>query len=590
MKTKNIFNIKTLCVIFSFIFGLYSFNSVANNGMPENFDVSPQQLEKMETLMHEMQHFYDGLSPEEKASFESELAAEVEREQQKLASMSPEDQKAYVETAFRAFDDIDFDDDDFDDFDIDDDEDDFSEIPTFEGGTTKKETKEDESKKLKIKGMLDTIKKTIEILQRLLDKLSAVKPSAKDLIDGWIKKGYIRKWAGEQSDWDLFKSDLDTCMQKLHKIQDTDPKTGKYKYLDDPKKANVLIGQVEMLKNNLEKYEPNVEISDQGKVATGFGKEALKKIMSYLTDATTRVSKSADDLVVAFDPEAKKIMKEEEQKRKRAEAQARKEKEKYGRTRTTGKGDQSDPYGFGFDDNDYDDILSRYYGDSTPSYSSPSSRKIKTTDKDKKSSGGPSKKGGKGKGKDGKKDKGKKKKPGIAKAVPGKKKDEETYKASEMAKYPKLNDKDSTLKSNLSLFSERIDDLKVETAPTKYWEELDKKVKAGVSPSDDTVKTIYRAAGHIKKAGLNLKELGEGIKKISKKDEKSKKAFIESVIEIKKGYKEELNKVKKKLDTVTTIKEETVTDENIKKLIANSKELSQSIDELSKNLGKFKNK
>ena len=202
--------------------------------MPD-LNISPDQMQKMDVMMNEMQNFYENLSAAEKAQFEKELAAEVEKEQKKLESMTPAAQKQYVETAFAAFDDLDINDliEQLGDTESDASQTTSNYDKPAEKEIAKNKDAEKAENKKKIKDTLDLINSIIKVLNSLNEKLNSVKPSVQHLIDGLIKKGSISQWAGQKSSWNLFDKDLQTMKQKLEKLKQTDPSTGKYYYLDE---------------------------------------------------------------------------------------------------------------------------------------------------------------------------------------------------------------------------------------------------------------------------------------------------------------------------------------------------------------------
>src|SRR3989304_10168553 len=89
--------ILSACSLSCPLYGVTQQAKTAPAAMPD-LNISPDQMQKMDVMMNEMQNFYENLSAAEKAQFEKELAAEVEKEQKKLESMTPDAQKQYIET------------------------------------------------------------------------------------------------------------------------------------------------------------------------------------------------------------------------------------------------------------------------------------------------------------------------------------------------------------------------------------------------------------------------------------------------------------------------------------------------------------
>jgi len=357
MKIKTMFKKKLFVVILS-LFTLLPSSTLFGEATPD-IDVSPQQMEKMEGLMNEMQKFYNELSPEERAQFEAELTAEVEKEQRKLESMDPEEQKKYIESAFKTFDEIDLEEISRGQEEIEQPELEPTPIPEVnETDKSEKLAAAEETEKQKIKKMIDTINAIIKILESLSEKLASIMPNPQDLIDKWIKKGYIPIWAGDESNWNTFKKTLDGILQRLHKLKDTDPKTKAYKFIGEPKATESLLGKLELMLTTLRKYEPKIEITTAGKVKTRESKDALKRTINYLVEYTEMIINNVDKLIEKYDPTAKKIRAQEEAAAKKA---ARYKKKTYPeRPVVAGSTDRQESY---------DDLLRRYYGDdSMPTY------------------------------------------------------------------------------------------------------------------------------------------------------------------------------------------------------------------------------
>jgi len=365
--------------------------------LPADINISPDQVQKMESAFEQIQNVYASLPPEEQREFEKELEKAVQDEQKKLAAMSPAQQKEYVENAFKAFDEIEmgpggaFDDGDWGQEFIP------APIPELEAPTEKNKTKtkaaEDQTQQKKIEEMVRTIDNALKLLESFKTKIGTLKPSAQYVIDKWITSGYIQKWAGDASNWNLFHTKLEAFVQRLYKLKDKDIKTGKYKFLSDPKLTGALLGQLKMILQTLRGCEPNIEIID-GKAANDKAKQAIRKLVNYLVDTPDTIITESDKLLKKFEPEALKMRKEEERKTKEAEIyQKTKLRKRPKRAVEIGTKDNS-RY------NDYDDYLQEYYGDyaSAPRYSrtSPRTGRYETPrrNKDSKPTAGPSKKTG----------------------------------------------------------------------------------------------------------------------------------------------------------------------------------------------------
>jgi len=585
----------------------------AQMGMPQ-IDVSPDQLQKMETMMEEMQKFYNNLSDAEKNQFETELATEVAKEEQKIKSMDPEQQKNYIETAFRQFDEIDLDallreieeEEEMRRVDTTDQEEKTTETIKKKQEQEDREKAEQE-KKEKIKKILDTIDKIIKLIDSFTGKLNAILPGAQELIDKWISKGYIARWAGRQSTYTNFRNDLDQMRQKLEKLKGTDPKTGKYKYLDNVKDAEKLGGQLEMLLKTIQRYEPNIEITQStieygqetrdeepqpeeiqvgqetrdeepeevqatqetrdeepeevqaaqeirgGKLKNEAAKSALKRLISYLVDTIKTISAEIDTLIEKFEGEAGKIRKEEEKLAKKAQQEQRRMK-RYGRgkTRTAGRPQEPD-YGYTPFDDDYSPDYG--YGDSgayTPTDYADYGDYPDTSAPSGSGSGGTSSEqaGKKDPVPSGKKTPEKpKEKPGTEKVyTPVDRKAAQYKKLQEQA--PRSAKALDTIEENLERFKNIWVENKKKKTGLKYnsnWQNLQQFLQ---SPDDleiarEFLENTGEATSYLNRAYSEAKPLKRDIKKL-----KNKKDFKGPIQELHKKYEKTAKAINSKLNSI----------------------------------------
>jgi len=550
---------KFLSMVLTVMIGLFSCNISFSENMPQmdiNDIATPEQMQKMETMLHGVQDIFESLSPEEKEQFQAELTAEIEREQRKLEAMDPEQQKQYIESAFQSFDDIDIDEllsqlEDEDEM-----------IPTdYEPETdkadkTKSTKEEDEQKKVKIKAIIDRINSIIKILESLTEKLGAIKPSAQDKIDTWITKGHIQKWAGPKSNYETFSEELNDMKQKLYKLKEADPKTGKYYYLDDIKKTEKLSGQLDMLHATIKKYEINIEVDDKGTLNES-AKSALKRLVNYLVDTTGTIIKSITEITGEFEKkEAPKLKKEEELKAKRAERESRRKAKRPARAKEAGKKDRADRYGGDYwGSSPYGDLDAGYpsasdtrygdygngsgYSDSGSGYqpsssASPSgSDKKATTDTGKDTTGAtPSEKDGK---KDGKKITGTPAAQDYGKAI----KD----------KYPKLvskiESKKKRIDSNLADFDEAWEEIE----ESANWKNLKQYVCGTATQDPGFIKRIKTATSSL----VTTKSRKDSLDKMLKanvKEANLRKGYQNEVQKLIDSRKNELKKIIKKIDGI----------------------------------------
>jgi len=306
-------------LICSILFGSVFFSFAQSMQMPE-LQFSEDQIKQMESAMNEFQNYIESLPKEERDKLMDDLSEAVKQEEEKMSKMSQSELEAYVQDSLKVLG------DGLEEVQVPIDQKISAEesaipIPELdeedaETGTRKASVEAD--KEAKVKTMLATINENIKIIESFKEKLNEIKPSAHDLINKWIKKGYVQRWAGEESNWKTFNAAINGLLQRLYKLQDTDPDTGKYKYVSNPKENEGLLGQLEMMLRTLRKYEPQIEIIKGGKIKKGMSKDALKKLINYLVDEASFIVGESNKLIEKFDPEAKRIRLEEEKRIKEA--------------------------------------------------------------------------------------------------------------------------------------------------------------------------------------------------------------------------------------------------------------------------------
>jgi len=373
---------KVLTILLAVIIGyipcqIYAMDPQGQN-MPQ-IDVSPDQLQKMETMMGEMQKFYNNLSDQEKAQFENELATEVAKEQQKLESMNPDQQKEYIETAFQQFDHI-----DLDALIRELEEEDMERAPSYRqerstADITHKKDKDDkkkqeeEEKKKKIGELRSKIKKILKHLQDLTKKLDNLHgPNAEGLIGTWILED--KKWIGAPTSYRSFRDELNELINKLIDIRSAkDKKTKEYYYLNDIKATEKLSGQLDGLHRGLKDYEPlveTIELEHANELKDESIPPILKQLITQILKETKIIIPSLNELIKKFEGKrGKELKKEEEHKTKTAQTELKRGRwYSRGRTTVAGKPEKFDT-GTGYDyETGYDKGYG--YGDSAYGYES----------------------------------------------------------------------------------------------------------------------------------------------------------------------------------------------------------------------------
>ncbi|HSC25121.1 MAG TPA: hypothetical protein VLB80_02790 [Candidatus Babeliales bacterium] len=141
-----------------------------------------------------------------------------------------------------------------------------------------------------------------------------------DRINRWGTKGDIPNWPVGSS-WNTLKVELETFLQKLHKAEDQDIVTKKYKYLFDLIADEALYNNLIQLQTELKSLLPAINIPEFNiqKLSTS-SKTAIKNILKKYTEAfyLLGIPKSLDALFEKYAPEEEKIRLAEESATKKA--------------------------------------------------------------------------------------------------------------------------------------------------------------------------------------------------------------------------------------------------------------------------------
>lgn len=242
-----------------------------------------------------------------------------------------------------------------------------------------------------------TLIKLIDDIIKRADAFLVKAQSIPDLhikVQKWARKKRLLEWV-PGTEWQEFKAQLDSLLQKIRKLKDQDlaPKK-KYRYLNDLATDTALKNNLEQLRSALNTYEPLIQ-----EPAFGFDKlssesrAALTRMIDKWAEAIYKLNMS-DALTAIFakyDPIAQKEREQEEQLRKKAEEQSGKPR-RPGTSTIAGSLDTG--YGFGdyiASSPSYDDYRSGGSPYTTPSYTAPSSIPFSDTDLTRPSGGAASK-------------------------------------------------------------------------------------------------------------------------------------------------------------------------------------------------------
>lgn len=306
----------------------------------------PQQMQMMEQqLMQEIDQYVNSLSPEEQEEFKRA----VEEETKKIESMSPDELDKYIQETFAGA---------------------GAEMP-MEPEAPKAETaKKEPAKEVKVEdtkqqkdviNLIDSLSKLIESYTR---KLNA-SPETSAKLPRWARQGRIVGWKPDAT-FNSYKKDLDAFDQQLKKIVKRDDKTKKYIFLPDVATNEALINNMAQLKNTLAHWEPQIVLRALDfETLNPASKKALIQATNTLLEGlyNLAIPKALDDIIVKYDPEAKKLRDEAEKREKQAL-----EESKRGPRQTPTSSVGSEPMGRGgySDYNPYGDYYGGGYGGYDP--------------------------------------------------------------------------------------------------------------------------------------------------------------------------------------------------------------------------------
>jgi hypothetical protein len=173
---------------------------------------------------------------------------------------------------------------------------------------------------------VDKQQAALYLIDNLLKHIGNFLRKAQTMVDlpakviSWTKEGKLKNWPSTLT-WDIFKGYVDELNQKLNKLKDRDPKTNKYKYLDDFIKDEALYNNLSKISTSLAKYEPMIEVSSFGidKMTTQ-SRESARSVLMSLQEAYSvlGIPAALDKIFEKFEPTAKKLKESEELTQKQA--------------------------------------------------------------------------------------------------------------------------------------------------------------------------------------------------------------------------------------------------------------------------------
>lgn len=173
---------------------------------------------------------------------------------------------------------------------------------------------------------VDKQQAALYLIDNLLKHIGNFLRKAQTMVDlpakviAWTKEGKLKNWPSTLT-WDVFKGYVDELNQKLNKLKDRDPKTNKYKYLDDFIKDEALYNNLSKISTSLAKYEPMIEVSSFGidKMTTS-SRESARTVLMSLQEAYSvlGIPAALDKIFEKYEPTAKKLKESEELTQKQA--------------------------------------------------------------------------------------------------------------------------------------------------------------------------------------------------------------------------------------------------------------------------------
>lgn len=208
------------------------------------------------------------------------------------------------------------------------------------------------------------VETAIEILDDIIKQsnmLMVIVNSSSELperINQWATKEEIPHWQSK-ADWISFKTEIETFIQKLYRVEEQDLATKKYKYLFELIADEALYNNLIQLRTELKKIIPTIEIPDFTiQKLSAESKKAIKNALGKYTESfyLLDIPKSLDALFEKYAPEEEKIKAAEEAATKRAQEASRMTRIPASQTQA---GSEEMNYGY---DNYYGGGYDNYYG------------------------------------------------------------------------------------------------------------------------------------------------------------------------------------------------------------------------------------
>jgi len=162
------------------------------------------------------------------------------------------------------------------------------------------------------------ILEVIDQLEKFLRKASLL-PDLYGELQTWIPAALLAD--KKELTWQQLKPDIEQLISSLKIILTTDPKTGHYYYITSLIEQDALYQNIIRLNDTLMRHEPNMEVAPFGLgEVTKESRKATGALLGALVQAiyTQQMISEIKKLFTAFEPQAKKVIEQEETARKRA--------------------------------------------------------------------------------------------------------------------------------------------------------------------------------------------------------------------------------------------------------------------------------
>lgn len=364
-------------ILFSSLVFVFAFSWILNAGYPGqmgNFDPStmqeptPEEMRAIEAQINqEIENAIQQMSPEERKVFDETVQRLETMPKEKLerflsGQMSPEEQESFVKEALP--------------------EEALKDLPGYqpaqpqenvaqqpieiETAPVKQPVKQvDTGKQQAVIGLLNSItQRTGSFLSKVNELYGESGLNVK--ITTWKRRKKLQNFESYTS-WSAVKKDIAQFTQKLHSLQDRDPKTRAYKYLDAIVADEGILNNLRSLQHVLESQEPIIEISPFGVgKTTSKSKEAIRHILNKYAEILKVVdlSKGIDTAIATYDPRAKALTEQAAKEQQTAAAAQRPVQQEYvtvgGRERAHERPSYGEP--------SYQPYGGGYSGGHTPNY------------------------------------------------------------------------------------------------------------------------------------------------------------------------------------------------------------------------------